>query len=285
MASMTQQVRPTSARRSPARRGQRAGYVRFLRRPSTLAVISIGSTLVIWTLLSGTVISSMILPTPVKVAEAAVEMAKSGELWTDIWASVRRIFLGYSFASVMAIIVGAIAGRLYVVRGLLLPLLNFVRAISPTALVPVMIIWFGIGESSKVLLVGYTAFITVFFNTLAGVANVSPTRERAAQTLGASPFKVFRLVVFPSAMPDILTGMRVGLGLSFMSVVAAELIAAESGIGFLIMQSRFSLLTDRMFVGLVSLGVLGLLSDWVFRRLIRHFGGAYAGRELTEEGS
>lgn len=285
MASMTEQVRPTSAGRSQARRSPRARYVRLLRRPSSLAVISIGSTLVIWTLLSGTVINSMILPTPVRVAEAAVEMAKSGELWTDIWASVRRIFLGYSFATVMAIVIGAVAGRLYVVRGLLLPLLNFVRAISPTALVPVMIIWFGIGESSKVLLVGYTAFITVFFNTLAGVANVSPTRERAARTLGASPFNVFRLVVFPSAMPDILTGMRVGLGLSFMSVVAAELIAAESGIGFLIMQSRFSLLTDRMFVGLVSLGVLGLLSDWIFRRLIRHFGGAYAGRELTEEGS
>lgn len=278
MTTMTKTTTQRKVRREP--QGP-SPLKEFFMRPLVLAIISIGSTLVIWSLLSGRVISEVILPPPLQVARTAGSMLETGELQMDLWSSIRRIILGYSFATVAAIFIGAMAGRFLLVRGLLLPLLNFVRAISPTALVPVMIIWFGIGENSKVLLVGYTAFITVFFNTLAGVANVSVTRERAAQTLGASPFNVFRLVVFPSALPDILTGMRVGLGLSFMSVVAAELIAAESGIGFLIMQSRFSLLTDRMFVGLVSLGVLGLISDWIFRRLIRHFGGAYAGAELT----
>ncbi|MFD1505090.1 ABC transporter permease [Georgenia yuyongxinii] len=209
-------------------------------------------------------------------------MIVDGELANHVGASLMRIIIGYANGCVWAIILGSAAGRIAAARGLIMPVMNLVRPISPVALVPLMIIWFGIGEMSKVVLVGYTAFITIFFNTMTGVASVPPTRIRAAQTLGASGFSVFRLVVFPSAIPYILAGMRIGLGLAFMSVVAAELIAAEEGIGFLIIQSRYSMLVDRMFVGLLCLSVIGFSIDYLFRRLIRRFGGAYVGKEFSE---
>jgi ABC-type nitrate/sulfonate/bicarbonate transport system permease component len=159
--------------------------------------------------------------------------------------------------------------------------LDLVRPISPVALVPLVIVWFGIGEVAKVILVSYTTFIVLVFNTMSGAAATPITRERAARCFGAGELAVFRYVVLPSAIPYILTGMRVGLGFCFMSVVAAELVAANSGIGFLIMQSRFSMLTERMFVGLASLGILGWASDWLLRLLMRWLARAYIGTELN----
>lgn len=254
---------------------------RFNPQSPILPIVSVALLLLAWSLLSRYVVNPIFLPPPTEVLREAIEMLRSGELQRHVGASLNRILLGYSNGAFWAILIGALAGRFFLARGLLLPIVNLLRPISPTALVPLMIIWFGIGEFSKVLLVGYTTFISVFFNTISGVAGVPLTRERAARTLGASGFDVLRLVVFPSAIPYILTGMRIGLGLSFMSVVAAELIAADAGIGFLIMQSRFSMLTVRMFVGLASLGVIGFTADWIFRRLIRRFGGPYVGRELS----
>lgn len=246
------------------------------------ACVSIGAMLIFWTIASGTLINETILPPPAEVISTTWTMIRNGELMDHVAASSFRIGIGYINGTFWAIILGAIAGRILVARDLMMPLMNLIRPISPTALVPLMIIWFGIGEMSKIALVGYTTFITVFFSTMSGVADVPPTRERAAKTLGASDLDVFRLVVFPSAIPFILTGMRIGLGLAFMSVVAAELIAADKGIGFLIMQSRFSMLTERMFVGLLCLAVIGLIIDWIFRALIRKFGGPYVGKQLTE---
>ena len=150
------------------------------------------------------------------------------------------------------------------------------------ALVPLVIVWFGIGEAAKIILVGYTTFIVMVFNTMAGAASTPMSRERAARCFGAGEIDVFRYVVVPSAISNIVTGMRVGLGFCYMSVVAAELVAADSGIGFLIMQSRFSMLTERMFVGLATLGILGWLSDWVLRKLVQRFGRSYIGSEASQ---
>ena len=139
------------------------------------------------------------------------------------------------------------------------------------AIVPLAMLWFGIGEMSKVFVIFYATVIVLVFNTAAGVTRTPLTRVRAARCLGANEYQVFVKVVFPSAMPFILTGMRIALGFSFMGVVAAELIGAREGIGFLIMNSRQLMMTEQLFVGLLSLGVVGAIIDRAFRTILdRH---------------
>jgi NitT/TauT family transport system permease protein/taurine transport system permease protein len=159
-------------------------------------------------------------------------------------------------------------GRISIVRQLADPVLQLMRPISPVALVPLSIIWFGIGDMSRYFIIFYAVVIIMILNTAAGVASTPTIRLNAARCLGAGPLQIFRRVIIPSAVPYILTGMRVALGFAFMGIVAAEMIAAQSGIGYLIMQSRMLLRTDIMFVGLVTLGVLGALIDACFRLAI-----------------
>ena len=136
-------------------------------------------------------------------------------------------------------------------------------------------LWFGIGEMSKYFVILYATTIVMVLNTAAGVARAPLTRIRAARCLGANEYQVFIKVTFPSAIPFILTGMRVALGFSFMGIVAAELIGAREGIGFLIMNSRQLMNTEQLFVGLMSLGVVGAVLDRVFRYLLDRYTRRY----------
>ena len=250
-------------------------------RRQLLTVVSVGLLLLIWHLLSAYVIDPLLLPPPKRTLDEVVKMFETGELARHVWASVVRIFWGFIAGCVAGIPLGLLIGRMQAARDLVLPVLNLIRPISPVALVPLAIVWFGIGETAKIVLVGYTTFIIMVFNSMAGAASTPLNRERAARCFGANEVELFRFVIFPSAIPHILIGMRVGLGFCFMSVVAAELVAADSGIGFLIMQSRFSMLTERMFVGLAMLGILGWFSDWALRKLVQLFARAYVGSEMS----
>ena len=250
-------------------------------RNHVLTAISILLLLIVWQFLSSYVIDPLLLPPPARVLEEAIKMLRTGELALNVWASVQRIFWGFVTGCIAGIPIGLLMGRIRTVRELILPVLNLIRPISPVALVPLVIVWFGIGETAKITLVAYTTFIVMVFNSMSGAAAAPISRERAARCFGAGEIDLFRYVILPSALPFILTGMRIGLGFCFMSVVAAELVAADSGIGFLIMQSRFSMLTERMFVGLAVLGILGWLSDWALRKIVRRFGRAYVGTEMS----
>jgi ABC-type nitrate/sulfonate/bicarbonate transport system permease component len=250
-------------------------------RTQVLTVVSILLLLILWQLLSTYLIDPLLLPPPGHVLEEAIKMLRTGELAANVLASVQRIFWGFVFGCVAGIPIGLFMGRSRIGRELILPVLNLIRPISPVALVPLVIVWFGIGETAKIVLVAYTTFIVMVFNSMSGAAAAPISRERAARCFGATELDIFRYVILPSALPYVLTGMRVGLGFCFMSVVAAELVAADSGIGFLIMQSRFSMLTERMFVGLAVLGILGWLSDWALRAIVRRFGRAYVGKEMS----
>ena len=264
---------------------QQGGYFGKLRitnalRGQILGAISILTLLVIWQI-SSYFVDPLLLPSPVSIFGEGVEMFKSGELQTNIWASLYRIFWGFLSGCALGIPVGLAMGRFKAVRQSILPILNLIRSISPVALVPLAIVWFGIGELAKIALVGYTTFIVMVFNSMSGAAAAPISRERAARCFGAGELELLRYVILPSAIPYIVTGMRVGLGFCFMSVVAAELVAADSGIGFLIMQSRFSMLTERMFVGLAVLGILGWLGDLCMRVLLQKFARAYVGSEMS----
>lgn len=258
----------------------RTGPLTRLRTP--WGVISVALFLAVWTMFSAFIFSPLLLPSPLAVAAEGWTMLKSGELITNTVSTLQRLVLGYVIGVTLGTSVGLICGRVLLIRRLVLPIVNLIRPLSPVALVPLFIIWFGVGETSKVLLVSYTTTVTLFFSAVAGVGSTPNIRERAVRMLGATRFETLTTVVLPSAVPQILTGMRIAVSNAFMSVVAAELMAAQSGLGFLIMGARVNLLTTRMFVGLATLGILGLLADILLRKVVSRFGRRFVGDEMVD---
>jgi len=234
-----------------------------------IAVSSLGAVLMAWHFSVGTLFNSALVPTPQATFSKAWSMLASGELLMHISVSLRRVLIGYTVGCVLGVTVGAIIGRFWLARALADPILELIRPISPVAIVPLAMLWFGIGEISKYFIIIYATVIIVLLNTAAGVSRTPLIRIRAARCLGANEYDVFMKVVLPSAVPFVLTGMRVALGFSFMGIVAAELIGAREGLGFLIMNSQLLLQTDQLFVGLLSLGVVGLLVDLIFRSVVQ----------------
>jgi NitT/TauT family transport system permease protein/taurine transport system permease protein len=179
---------------------------------------------------------------------------------------------------VLAVIIGVLMGRLRIVNELLDPVIEVLRYLSPTAMIPIAVIWFGIGETSKYFLIFWGTFFFVLINTVAGVIRTPVARQRAAQCLGASRLQIFALVVVPSAAPYIVTGMRVAMASSFMAIIPAEMLAADSGLGFLLQQSGMLLQTNRIFVALAAISALGFLTDRVFRWLVDLTMSRYVGQ-------
>ena len=243
-------------------------------RAASMALLAISILVVIWEVAS-LFVNPVLLPAPFDVAQESLQMARSGQIWSDLWETLKRVLIGFGGGSAIGMLLGLIMGRIRLLRELLDPLVQFFRALPPIAIIPLIIIWFGLGETSKYVVVGYGAFFVVLVNTIDGVLRISLVREQAARSLGANGMQVFLNVVIPSTAPYIITGMRVAIGISFMSVVAAEMIAADSGIGFLIMQSRLTIQTPRIFVGLVLLGALGIVADRIFGPVMRRFAGRY----------
>lgn len=263
-----------AASAAPVQRRRTAADLATYMRPMRIAM-GVVIFIAAWQVLYLYVAQPLLMPSPLKVATTLWDLIASGELYVHVVASMRRILVGYVAGCALGIVLGLIIGRWATVHDLATPFLEFIRPLSPVALLPLVLIWFGIDEMAKYFLVGYTAVIIVLINTAFGVTSMPIIRERAAACLGASEAQIFRHVVLPSAVPYIVTGMRTALGFSFMAIVAAELIAAESGIGYLIMQSRILIQVDQTFAGLIALSVLGALSDLVFRLTLSRLATRY----------
>jgi NitT/TauT family transport system permease protein/taurine transport system permease protein len=234
----------------------------------TCAAVSLTVVLVLWQLSVGTLLNAALVATPAATFSKAWSMIQSGELFGHVAVSLRRVIIGYVTGCFLGIFLGAIIGRYRLVADFLDPIIELIRPISPVALVPLAMLWFGIGESSKYFIIIYATIVVVLLNTAAGVSRTPEMRIHAALCLGATDLQLFWKVILPSAVPYILTGMRVALGFSFMGIVAAELIGAREGIGFLIMNSQMLMQTSQLFVGLLTLGILGLIVDRIFRALL-----------------
>lgn len=198
--------------------------------------------------------------------------------WESVGAypdQLLRILAGWAIGSGLGIPLGLLMGDIRFFRYMLTPYIQFFRFIPPISFVTLSLIWFGMGETSKIILIIYTTIFIVTVNTIAGVMSVNPVHEQAAQCLGANRFKIFIWVILPSTIPFLLTGMRLAMGNSFMTIVAAEMIAAEKGLGFLIFTSRLFMQTERIFMGIVSLGLLGFVVDTVFRFGMQKFARQY----------
>ena len=252
--------------------GQSAGK-RERRTATLLRAASIALFFLIWyavALLNAHVIkffNPILLPAPHTVLFAGIEMVRSGELQRDILASMSRVVQGFVLAAVVGVAVGTAVGRSRRLEYLVEPTIELLRPIPPLAFLPMMVLWFGIGETSKVAFIAYAAFFPIFTTTVEGIKYVDPLLIRAAASLGASERDIFRYVVLPAALPNIITGLRIGFGLSFFVIVAAEFIAADSGLGFLINDARTFFLVANMLLGAAVIGAIGFIFNTLLRRL------------------
>ena len=228
-------------------------------------VISLTGVIIIWSLFANSgFISQKLFPTPGQILRAAIDLYHDGVLMSDLRISLTRAAVGFSIGASLGIALGLLTARVKIVSIALEPFLNLLRPIPAIALVPVAIVWFGIGEGSKYFVISYTVFLAVWLNTHAGASDVASTYIRAARSLGANKTREFFEVIIPASAPMIFVGLRLGAALAFLSLVAAELSGASSGIGFRLQDARQFIRTDRMFVGLIQLGILGALLDAAF---------------------
>lgn len=212
--------------------------------------------------------TGVLLPAPTAVASAASELIASGELFRHLRDSLRREFTAFVWALV-AIPLGIAMGWWKVVTDQLDPLVEMLRPIPPLAWIPLSILWFGVGDTQNQFIIFLGIFFPILLNTIAGVKSVEHNLVRAARCLGGGEAAVLRRVVLPAALPQIVTGIRIGLGFGWMALVAAELIGASSGLGFLINDARTLLRTDIVIVGMIAIGLVGLALDLLVREASR----------------
>nr|WP_277351569.1 ABC transporter permease [Microbispora sp. CL1-1] len=188
-------------------------------------------------------------------------MIQDGTLATDVGASLGRVLAGFALGSVAAVIVGFVMGWYTAARGLFEPWIQFFRTIPPLAMLPLVLVLMGIGESPKIFVIFLAAFLSCVISTYQGVVNVDKTLINAARVLGAGDGTIFRRVVVPASTPFILVGMRVGLGSAWGTLVAAELLAAQAGLGHRMQSAQLYYDLPTIFVGIIAIGVLGLIMD------------------------
>ncbi len=229
--------------------------------------LSIAGVVVAWGILSRVMSNPQVLPGPGATAEAAWKLLADGSLPSDIAASLTRVIEGWLIALAVAIPLGGAMGRIEPIRRTFGTLIELVRPIPPIAMVPIAILWFGIGWASQLFIVSYGAFFPMVIGVYDAFRNVDRLYEQAARSLGCNGVALFRRVVVMAALPSVISSMRVGLGLAFVSLVAAELIAASTGLGALIANSRVTFQTDHMLVGMITIGIIGFLLGWVMQKI------------------
>jgi NitT/TauT family transport system permease protein len=253
-SAVAENLPASSPKPSPDRRGGLSKRTKL----GILNAISIVGGIGIWWLLA---LSGLQLPTPPEVVAKAVQLWNAGILQQDILASLARVLTGFLLGSAVAIPVGFLMGWYTIGRGLFEPWIQFFRTIPPLALLPLVLVLMGIGELPKVFVIFLAAFLACVISTYQGVVNVDRTLINAARVLGAKDGAIFLRVVVPASTPFILVGMRVGLGSAWATLVAAELLAAQAGLGYRMQQAQLYYDIATIFVGIIMIGILGLVMD------------------------
>lgn len=210
-------------------------------------------------------VSGIILPSPGEIGESFVDLIQNGykgySLWAHLWATLRRLLTAYVLAAFAGIILGLLSGYSSGVRAVVEPIVAFIRPLPPLAYYSIIILWMGIGDNSKIFLLFIGGFAPVFLSCATGVGRVKQDYINRARTLGANRVQVFFHVLIPAAAPDIFVGLRNSMSITYSTSVAAEMVAASSGIGWMVLDAGKYLRSDVIFVGIIIMGITGILLD------------------------
>jgi NitT/TauT family transport system permease protein len=245
---------------------------RFLvrREHRVVRVLALVALVVAWELVARAGwVPALFLPSPVGVLAEGVDMVRSGELLGHLSASLQRLLLGFAIGGGLGVAVGIAVGFFSIAEAIGTPLIAATFPVPKIALLPLLILWLGLGEPSKVAVIALGVFFPMAINTYTGVRQADALLVRAAVSFGARRWSVIRKVILPSALPMIFAGLRLGAGTALLLLVAAEMIAVESGIGFLVLHAGNIMATTKLMVGIVVLSLLGVLSHWGLSRLER----------------
>jgi sulfonate transport system permease protein len=249
---------------------QRPTVRRGFRAPRLLRWLSPVLLLVVWQVISGTgLVSAQKLPPLSTVWRAAVEVAGNGQLGDGLAVSLRRMLIGFVIGAVVGAVLGVCTGLLRTADDLVDPLMQMVRNVPLFGVIPLLILWFGIGESPKLVLIALAAAVPVYVNVHAGIKETDPLLVEATTALGYTRWQRLRHVVLPAAVPHTLVGVRLGVASAWLALVVAETIATDSGIGFMINNARDFLRTDIVIVGLLCYAFVGLVMDTIVRLVQR----------------
>ncbi|WP_053385350.1 ABC transporter permease [Leucobacter celer] len=218
--------------------------------------------LAVWQFVTATgIVPPYRLPGPWSVVEAGIELIERGQLWLHIAISVQRVFIGFLFGSVIALGFAAIVGLSRAGSVLLAPMLVAIRAVPSLAWVPLLILWFQVGEESKIILIAIGAFFPVYTTVADALRHVDPQLVEAGRTFGLRGWSLFRTVQLPAVVPSVVSGLRLGLAQAWLFLVAAELIAASMGLGWMLSDSQTSGRVDRILLSIVLLALLGTITN------------------------
>jgi len=232
-----------------------------------MQISGILAVIVIWEIVTAYLhmFKPVILPPPSTVLLSMIGMIGNGEIFMHAGYSLMRVLLGFAVAAVVAIPLGIAMGWVREISYIIDPIMEVLRPIPPIAWIGLALLWFGLGLNSAVFLVFIGAFFPILLNTVSGVRSVDKKLIEVAYTFGARDLEVLRKVVIPASLPTMFTGMRVGMGIGWMCVVAAEMVAVKYGLGNLILEASNFLQTDRVFVGMITIGILGLIINVIFQ--------------------
>jgi sulfonate transport system permease protein len=225
----------------------------------------------LWLVVSAAgLVSPFLLPSPFLVTKVCWQLLADGTLLRHVAISLQRVAIGYTLSVAVAVPLALLFGLLPRLRFLFEPIIEFLRQIPPLALLPLLILWLGIGEAQKVGIIVLACFFPIFLGALGGIAQVDPKLVEVGQTCGLTRWEILRRIVFPASLPALVVGLRIGLGYSWRALVGAELIASTAGLGYLIVDAENLARTDIVLVGVLTIGMLGLVADAVTRAAIRH---------------
>ena len=227
-----------------------------------------------WQIVAGSgLVSSYLLPKPLTVVQTGIAMWQSGVLPEHIGASLSRIVMGFSLSSVAGILFAGLVARFVLLNELFAAPLGLLRMIPPLAMTPLLILWLGIGGATQLTIIVLASFFPIFLNARDGFARVTEGHHELARSLNLSSWIYISRIVVPSAVPSIITGLRLAFGYSWRALIGAELIAAASGLGYMVINAQEMLRTDEVFVGILTIGIIGWILDTLFMRGINRLLG------------
>lgn len=251
-------------RRSRSRRAADSSRV-----PPWAAPVAFGACVVVWWIAAWVINDEVLLPSPLATIQTAVNLIQTPELWLNIAVSLQRVLLGWGIAIVLGVGTGLLMALWSPLRWFIDPIIEFTRPVPPLAYAPLLAVWFGIGELPKVLIIILSCYPVLVISTRSAVLDVDRDWVRAAQTLGAVKRQTVTRVLLPAALPQIMTAIRISSGLAWGTLVAAELIAADSGLGYMILQASTFLQTSTVLVGIILIGLLAFGTDLLLRLVER----------------